>query len=256
MHRAHRLLDWTFILALSAASVAVTIGSTVMLGASTGTLTATAAMWDCPAPAPIGQPDGAVDQSGVAAAAADLDARVTRFLQDRRWSWRDMNVPEADGRALYDLVVKNGYKQALEIGTSTGHSGTWTAWALSKTGGRLITVDIDEGRYREAVANFKQAGLSTLIDARLADAHELVPSLPGPFDFVFIDADKDWYVNYAKAVLPKLKVGGCMAAHNVSAGRGRRWSMGGDYYAFITSLPNMETTVVNGQLAISYKRSQ
>ena len=184
---------------------------------------------------------------------AALDARVSAFLDAHRRTWYDMNVPESDGRALNEIVLKNGYRQALEIGTSTGHSGIWIAWALSKTGGRLITIDIDEGRYREAVRNFKEAGLDGVIDARLADAHELVPQLAGPFDFVFIDADKDWYTNYAKDVIPKLRVGGCLTAHNVSAYRGRR-SMGGDYYDYVVSLPFLETNVINGGLAISYKR--
>src|SRR5512142_612487 len=137
-----------------------------------------------------------------------LDTRVRAFLDAHRSSWRDLNVPEADGRALYDLIVQNRYTRALEIGTSTGHSGTWIAWALSKTGGRLITIDIDEERYREAKRNFEAAGLASFIDARLADAHDLVPRLEGPFDLVFVDADKGWYINYAKAVLPKLAVGG------------------------------------------------
>ena len=186
---------------------------------------------------------------------ANLDARVTRFLETHRATWYDMNVPEADGRALHDIVLKNGYRQALEIGTSTGHSGIWIAWALAKTGGKLITIDIDEGRHREAVRNFKDAGLDAFIDARLADAHDLVPQLPGPFDFAFVDADKDWYTNYAKAVIPKLRVGGCLTAHNVSASRGRR-SMGGDYYNYVVSLPFLETNVINGGLAISYKRRE
>jgi predicted O-methyltransferase YrrM len=122
-----------------------------------------------------------------------LDARVKKFLDEHRYGWRDLNVPEADGRALHDLIVKNGYKRALEIGTSTGHSGIWIAWALAKTGGRLITIDIDEQRYREAKQNFEAAGVAPYVDARLADAHDLMPRLDGPFDFVFVDADKDWY---------------------------------------------------------------
>jgi len=182
-----------------------------------------------------------------------LDERVTKFLERNRSGWRDMNVPDADGRALHDIVLKNGYKRALEIGTSTGHSGIWTAWALAKTGGRLITIDIDEGRYREALRNFKEAGVDSFIDARLADAHDLVPRLEGPFDFVFIDADKEWYTNYAKAVIPKVRVGGCVAAHNVSA-PGRWRGQGNDYYSYVTSLPFLETTIINGQLAISYKK--
>ena len=187
----------------------------------------------------------------------DLDARVSRFLEQRRGTWRDMNVPDADGRQLHEIVLKNGYKQALEIGTSTGHSGVWIAWALAKTGGRLITIDIDEGRHREAVRNFKEVGLDAVIDARLADAHDLVPQLAGPFDFVFIDADKDWYTNYATAVIPKLRVGGCLTAHNVYPGRRLR-GMTGDFYGYITSLPFLDTTVntAGGGLSISYKRRE
>ena len=107
-----------------------------------------------------------------------------------------MNVSEGDGQVLYDLIIENNYKKALEIGTSTGHSAIWIAWALSKTGGKLITIEINERRHKEAMANFQEAGLSEYIDARLADAHQLVHELEGPFDFVFIDADKGWYKNY------------------------------------------------------------
>ena len=125
-----------------------------------------------------------------------LDQQVQSFLDKNSRKWRDMNVPESDGKTLYDIILKNNYTKALEIGTSTGHSGVWIAWALSKTGGKLITIDISESRHREAVDNFKEAGLSDYIDARLADAHELVKELDGPFDFVFSDADKAWYKNY------------------------------------------------------------
>jgi caffeoyl-CoA O-methyltransferase len=174
-----------------------------------------------------------------------IDATVRRFLDQHRNSWRDMNVPDADGQALYDLIVKNNCKRALEIGTSTGHSGIYIGWALSKTRGKLITIDIDEGRHREAVGHFKEAGVAAFIEARLADAHELVPKLEGPFDFVFIDADKEWYTNYAKAVLPKLTVGGLMTAHNVSQYGGRR-QMTGDYSEWVRSQPNLETNFVAG----------
>jgi len=183
-----------------------------------------------------------------------LDARVKAFLDANRYNWRDMNVPESDGQLLHDLVIKGGYTRALEIGTSTGRSGIWIAWALSKTGGKLITIDIDEGRHREAVRNFNEAGVAAFIDARLADAHDLVPKLSGPFDFVFIDADKDWYTNYAKAVIPKLAVGGCIAAHNVYPQRGRRGGMTGDYHEYISGLPSFETSVTPAGVAISYKR--
>jgi len=189
----------------------------------------------------------------------DLDVRVKKFLDSHDWGWGDANVPAVDGQTLHDIILKNKYTRALEIGTSTGHSGIWITWALSKTGGKLITIDINERRHREALENFEAAGLSEYIDARLGDAHEIVPALEGPFDFVFSDADKGWYKNYLIAVLPKLEVGGCYTTHNVSMGRrgrGRRGS--GGYMEYLLSLPNLETTVDNrgGGLSISYKKSE
>ncbi len=187
------------------------------------------------------------------------DERVSTFLEKMRGQWRDMNVPEADGRALYDLILKNKYKRALEIGTSTGHSAVWMAWALSKTGGKLITIELDERRYKQALANFQEAGLAEFIDARLADAHTLVEELAGPFDFVFIDADKDWYTNYAKAVIPKLQAGGCIAAHNVRDPRAGRRGMGGtgEYYQFMRARGDFDTSLAPDSpagLALSYKK--
>ena len=187
--------------------------------------------------------------------AQDLDRTVRAFLDSRRGEWRDLNVPENDGRILYDLVIKNGCKRALEIGTSTGHSGIWIAWALSKTGGKLVTVEIDEGRHKEALANFRAAGLADLIDARLADAHQLVPALDGPFDFVFCDADKDWYKNYFIAVWPKLAAGGLFVAHNVSKGR-YGWGTG-EFLAYVEGLTGVETSFAPGSTAgisITYKK--
>jgi caffeoyl-CoA O-methyltransferase len=148
-----------------------------------------------------------------------LDSTVRAFLDRHRGTWRDLNVPDSDGQLLHDLIVKHKFTRALEIGTSTGHSGVWIAWALAKTGGKLTTLEIDPERHRTAVANFKEAGLTAYIDARLGDAHEIAPSLAGPFDFVFSDADKEWYKNYFVAIWPKVVPGGCFTAHNVS-GRG------------------------------------
>ncbi len=191
----------------------------------------------------------------------ELDRKVEQFLADHR-GWYDMNVPPQDGKLLYDLIIKGRYKSALEIGTSTGHSGIYIAWALSKTGGKLITIDIDERRHNQAVQNFKEAGLSDYIDARLADAHVLVKELQGPFDFVFSDADKGWYKNYFIDVDPKLKVGGCYTTHNIRDSRyggGRRGGGGNqDYLDYVRSLENYETTLntAGGGVLISYKRAE
>ena len=170
----------------------------------------------------------------------DLDSKVRSFLESHKGQWVDWNVPEVDGKVLYDLIIQNNYKSAVEIGTSTGRSAIWIAWALSKTNGKLITIEINEDRYKEALENFKEAGLTEYIDARLADAHELAKKLKGPFDFVFSDADKDWYKNYFIALAPKLKVGGCFAAHNVSWKGDRGIKAFLDY---VESLPNFETRI-------------
>ena len=184
----------------------------------------------------------------------NLDSKVRRFIESHRGQWVDWNIPEVDGKVLYDLIIQNNYKKAVDIGTSTGHSAIWMAWALSKTGGKLITIEIHEGRYKEAVANFKEAGLTEYIDARLAGAHELVKKLEGPFDFVFSDADKEWYKNYFVALAPKLEVGGCFTAHNVSwrSNRGIK-----EFLDYVLSLPNFETRIDRSSqqgISISYKK--
>ncbi len=189
-----------------------------------------------------------------------FDEQVQKFLDSHIDRWHDMNVPATDGKLLFDLIIENDYKKALDIGTSTGHSALWMAWALSKTGGKLITVEIDEDRHKQALANFEQAGLSEYIEAQLGDAHELVPELKGPFDFVFCDADKEWYKNYFTAVSAKLEPGACYSTHNVL---NRRHSGNGggieEFLDYVQSLPNYETRIDSTSRAgvsISYKKSE
>jgi caffeoyl-CoA O-methyltransferase len=180
------------------------------------------------------------------------------FLDGHADQWYDMNVPSVDGQLLYDLIIKNNYKDAVEIGTSTGHSAIWIAWALSKTGGRLITIEINESRYKEALQNFEEAGLSEYIDARLADAHKLVKELKDSIDFVFCDADKGWYKNYFIDISPKLRVGGCFTAHNVSRYR-KSYHGIGEFLDYVESQPNFDTILDSSShagMSISYKKSR
>ena len=185
----------------------------------------------------------------------DLDRKVKDFLEENANNWRDMNVSITDGRILYDLIIENNYTKAVEIGTSTGHSAIWMAWALSKTGGKLITIEIDKERYLKAKANFKKAGVDDFIDARLGDAHELVPALPGKFDFVFSDADKYWYKNYFLALDPKLEAGGCFTAHNTSMRTGGVR----EFLEYVESLDNYKTTFAGKSrsgLSVSFKTAE
>lgn len=184
-----------------------------------------------------------------------LDDRVRQFLDAQKDQWREENITAADGRFLYDLIVRKGYTRVLELGTSTGHSGVWEAWALSKTGGALITVEIEEFRHLAAVRNFKASGLDGLIDARLGDARKLIGELDGPFDFIFLDADKNWTLNYFQALLPKLAAGGCFAVHGVTSLaylKGIR-----DFLDYVHGLGFMQTTVESGSgsgISLSFKK--
>ena len=192
----------------------------------------------------------AVRQSG---ASTELDARVEKFLNDQRSDWHDWNVPYQDGKVLHDLIVRNHYTRALEIGTSSGHSAIWIAWALSKTGGKLITIEIDAKLHQKALQNFKAAGLEAFIDARHSDAHQLVKELEGPFDFIFTDADKEWYTQYFKDLGPKLVKGGCFTAHNAS----NAYSGIKEFLDYIRSRPDYQTSIDRSSssgISISYKK--
>jgi caffeoyl-CoA O-methyltransferase len=192
-------------------------------------------------------------------AGQNLDEKVKHFLAEHESGWEDMNIPARDGQFLHDLIVTNGYTRALEIGTSTGHSGIWIAWALSTTGGRLTTIAINESRHEEALKNFRAAGLLEFIDARLADAHELVRELPGPFDFVFSDADKDWNMQYFVDVAPKMTVGGRYTTHNISTRNGEFRGNTREYVDFLKKQKDFETTIESTRstgISVSIKKKE
>jgi caffeoyl-CoA O-methyltransferase len=185
----------------------------------------------------------------------DIDQKVKNFLESHKNEWHDLNIPASDGKVLYDLIIKNNYTRALEIGTSTGHSAIWIAWALSKTGGKLITIEINRFRHKEALENFKEAGLDSYIDAHLGDAHELVPALKDSFDFVFVDADKDWYCRYLGMLKSQMVVGSCFTAHNVL-----NTYMSGirDFLNCLSDLQNFKTEIIHSSssgISVSYKMS-
>jgi len=195
--------------------------------------------------------------SSVSIADEHLDARVQEFLEDWTTDWRNSNVPYQDGKILHDIIVEHGFTQAVEIGTSTGHSTIWIAWALSKTGGQLTTVEISERRYNEARANVEKASLSDYVQFVLGDAHEIIPRLEGSYDFVFSDADKDWYVNYFDALYPKLTGNACFTAHNVRESGRSRGGWQAEYLARVRAVPDMETILhrdARGGIAVTCKK--
>ena len=144
-----------------------------------------------------------------------------------------LEVPIADGRMLRLLTEVAGAKNVVEIGTSTGYSGLWLCLALQKTGGKLTTFEIDPGRAAEARKHFQQAGIGSIATVVLGDAHENVKRLKDPIDVLFIDADKPGYLDYLTKLLPLVRPGGMILAHNVDSAP--------DYVKAVTTSPDLET---------------
>jgi predicted O-methyltransferase YrrM len=176
------------------------------------------------------------------------DPRIAAVLEKLSGKPGRWNISPEDGRFLYDLILRHDLKAGLEIGASNGYSGIWLGMAFRQTGGRLITIEHDQARGREALSNFKRAGVADRVDLRLDDAFRVVPNLSGPFDFVFIDAWKTDYRKYLEMILPKVRPGGYITAHNVTDQR----SDVADFIRSITNDPRLKTEIVaTGRSGIS-----
>ncbi|MHC4517091.1 MAG: O-methyltransferase [Planctomycetota bacterium] len=171
----------------------------------------------------------------------DNEKKVLDILADIRARQSYRNVPPEDGRLLRILAESMGAKHVVEIGTSTGYSGIWFGLALQKTGGRLTTYEIDAGRAATARANFERAGMADIITLVEGDAHEKVTALKGPIDILFLDADKQGYIDYMNKLLPLVRPGGLVVAHNITPGMADP-----AYMEAITTDPDLETIVRTG----------
>jgi caffeoyl-CoA O-methyltransferase len=125
-----------------------------------------------------------------------------------------MMVGQIEGRLLGFLVYLRKPRWILEIGTFTGYSSICMALELPD-GGRITTCDVNAETTEIARRYATEAGVLDRIDYRLGPAGETIPQLEGPFDLVFIDADKEGYIDYYEAALPKLADGGLIVADNV-----------------------------------------
>lgn len=180
---------------------------------------------------------------------SDLERRVLGTLSDMvKAGDLYANVPASDGRFLRQLAAASNAKVIVEIGTSTGISGLWFALALDKTGGKLTTFEIDPRRAASARANFKKAGVDRLITIIEGDAHKNITQWKEPIDIVFIDADKEGYVDYLNKLLPLVKPGGLLLAHNMD--------MVPDYIRAVTTNPALDTTFYTsgGGMAVTLKK--
>lgn len=156
-------------------------------------------------------------------------------VQDRMAKDHEMylSVPREDGEALWLLTEAADARRVAEIGTSTGFSGLWFCLALQATGGHLTTFEINHQRATEAREHFKEAGVAGLVTVIEGNAHQQIQKLQGPIDVAFIDADKPGYVDYLNKLLPLVRPGGLILAHNVE--------MVPDYVKGVTTDPNLQT---------------
>jgi predicted O-methyltransferase YrrM len=147
--------------------------------------------------------------------ASEAEKRILAVLDEVDRNEREMSVPPVDGRLLRQLTEAVGAKRVVELGTSTGYSGLWFALALRTTGGHLYTHEIDAGRAKVARENFTEAGVAELITIIEGDAHQTIGQHTEPIDIVFLDADKPGYIDYLNKLLPLVRPGGLILAHNM-----------------------------------------
>lgn len=145
----------------------------------------------------------------LAAAGEAHDARETEHAR------RMLNITRDTGRLLWILVRATAAARILEVGTSNAFSTIWLADAVRDTGGRVTTLERNAAKVALARANLRDAGLDRFVAIVEGPALETLPGLAGPFDLVFLDADRPNYLAYLELALPKLRPGGLLVADNV-----------------------------------------
>ena len=172
-------------------------------------------------------------------ASRDPEKRALAVLDEMSKGRWYLNVTTREGRVLRQLTEALGAKRVVEIGTSSGYSTIWLALAVQATGGKVITHEIDPQMIKIARANFEKAGVVSLITIVEGDAHETVKRLKEPIDVVFLDADKQGYVDYLQKLLPLVRPGGLIFGHDM-----HRPMPDPRYIDAITKNPALETSFI------------
>ncbi len=126
----------------------------------------------------------------------------------------DIAISAAEGKFLHVLARAIKAERILEIGTLGGYSTIWLARALPPHGA-VMTIELDEHHAQVARNNIERAGLDNMIEVRVGAALDVLPTLHGPFDFIFIDADKETYVEYFEWAVKLARPGSLIVADNV-----------------------------------------
>jgi predicted O-methyltransferase YrrM len=163
-----------------------------------------------------------------------------------------LSVSEEDGRFLRVLVATRAARSILEIGAASGYSGIWLGLGARETGGRVVAIEYDPQRAREATENVRRAGLTDVVRVVHGDAFKVIPKLAGTFDLVFLDAWKPDYKKFFDMVYPRLNPGGVFVAHNVV----NKKSEMEPFLRTVQTHPSLFTTIVSPSgegMSVSYK---
>ena len=183
------------------------------------------------------------------------EAKILSVLEDmsKNRNYAMWNITQEEGRLLWVLTAAADAKHVVEIGTSNGYSTLWFCLALRTTGGKLTTHEIDPYRISLARKHFKNAGVSHLVTIVEGDAHKTVTRLKEPIDVLFIDADKAGYFDYLKKLLPLVRPGGLILAHNTTDLASEMQ----DYLKAVTNNPDLETIFLHkeaGGISVTLKK--
>ena len=195
----------------------------------------------------------ALPAAGQQRTAGELTSSIRAVLQQiKAADAGQLAVSEEDGRFLRVLVATRGAKSILEIGAASGYSGIWLGLGARETGGRVVAIEFDPQRAKEAAANISKAGLDDVVRVVHGDAFKEIPKLQGTFDMVFLDAWKPDYKKFFELVFPRLDAGGLFVAHNVV-------NKAKDMQPFLDTIhghPRLFTTIVSPSgegMSVSYK---
>jgi predicted O-methyltransferase YrrM len=182
-----------------------------------------------------------------------LTPRVEKVLRSIKAADKgQLAVSEEDGRFLRVLVAARSAKSVLEIGAASGYSGIWLGLGARESGGRVVAVEYDPRRAKEAASNIRAAGLDGVVEVVQGDGFAVIPRLPGTFDFVFLDAWKPDYKKFFDLLYPRLTPGGVFVAHNVVNKKDEMEP----FLGTILRHPSLFTTIVSPShegMSVSYK---
>jgi predicted O-methyltransferase YrrM len=161
-----------------------------------------------------------------------------------KFPWTTANTTAGDAMMLRILVESRGAKNGVEVGTNSGYGAINMGIGFERTGGHLTSVDINPRMVAAARDHLAKVGLDKVVTVIQGDALQVLPTLEGPYDFVFLDALKPDYLKYLKALEPKLKPGATLVADNVIDYAKQM----PDFLEYIQSSPLYDTVIIRASM--------